>query len=422
MDKIGEWQVDKYARTTAHGRDWETVKNSATRPLLLILTKMAVMFSGLGIPAAEEKCVRCLQALQAFLIKPDISPALLPQTSLNSNTLANTPSLLYTHNDGLSVSHNLTKTVIPPHSLPEAANSLSGTQSAICVSTPVEGHFDSLPDASQFVGDKTVSLPPACQPHTFPTLSPSGLQPILPASLPSQLQPLTLAPNHFSVPSVTASILSESSAGHLDHFASSLPSSPVISSLIPGSSTLSTTTHTLTSCTSMSEVVEASDLHAGGKMKLTQHEIPITEGDDRDILECEPNTQDRRDSDIQQCDSDTRNIVSDTQDLEVAVITLPDSAGHSPALVSGAHSTAIQNAEDGPVLQNTVHSSISQSSSHASIPESIICSLVGVNADNASKVASLGPSPTLEQLVKAVLEDPSLPDLVDAVHKVISNM
>ncbi|KAK8743894.1 hypothetical protein OTU49_000898, partial [Cherax quadricarinatus] len=43
MDKIGEWQVDKYARTTAHGRDWETVKNSATRPLLLILTKGGVL-------------------------------------------------------------------------------------------------------------------------------------------------------------------------------------------------------------------------------------------------------------------------------------------------------------------------------------------------------------------------------------------
>lgn len=44
MDRLGEWALERYARTlsspSATGKDWETLDSSAKQPLILILTKV----------------------------------------------------------------------------------------------------------------------------------------------------------------------------------------------------------------------------------------------------------------------------------------------------------------------------------------------------------------------------------------------
>ncbi|XP_037796785.1 uncharacterized protein LOC119592055 isoform X2 [Penaeus monodon] len=121
MDRLGEWALERYARTlsspSATGKDWETLDSSAKQPLILILTKAGTMsvqagrvlleywpllhsqdiqphvradcmlfickgkgdgrkwrikFAG-GVSQAEEQCVSCFRLISSFL-EPSATP------------------------------------------------------------------------------------------------------------------------------------------------------------------------------------------------------------------------------------------------------------------------------------------------------------------------------------------------------------
>ncbi|XP_071515365.1 uncharacterized protein [Panulirus ornatus] len=348
MDKIGEWQIEKYARTTVRaseeGKAWETLDNTPTRPLVLILTKGGILkvlvgrflleywnllhvkdmkthtlgdsmlflckakvemrkwrirFAG-GAVVGEERCSSCARAVDAFLIST--IPILQPQAS-------SLPRL---------------QPALPP---------------------PSQTGFQPVFPASSASG-----LQPAPLASWFTGLQPFPL-PIAPA-LPRQPVPILAVPPVTQQPSVALSHASgiHEFAQDVSQERNTAPSPIGVSSSIiaQGDPTLATTAVTMAnyftpSCSgySVGKAVKTSDLPTGGKC--------------------------------------VRRMTKSSSDCD---------ATHqgSEAGVVGTESNPARVLHPPNLLE------------------------------------ALGDSPSFEQVVRAVLQDPSLPDLVDAVHKVISNM
>ncbi|XP_069173569.1 uncharacterized protein [Procambarus clarkii] len=499
MDKVVECQIEKYARLTAQAREWESVSNSSARPLALVLTKSGVlkveagrvlleywdlrlakdvrthrrahnllflcntkgsarkwrvMFSG-EPPAAEERCVRCLRAIQAFLSSPNTSH-LYPHTLTDTTSL---PLVPHTLANRLS-SHALIDAVPRPHSLTDAplcspTPPRSGSHPASSVSTLVgQPYFThDVPPFVEVQARNTTSLRPELQSHTSPHPSPAGVkvQPagVQPNTLPhptsvgvqSDNQAPILSPKS-SMPLVYSSTMTGSVAGHRD----SLVSCHSIAS------SFSSPTHTLSlpSCASVDGTLEPSDFLAGRKKaKLIPHpptpinscgdpatqsrdpdtqsrgsnfrvNDPSNHGHSSDTQGLDPNTRDHdpdiqnRETDTQDQDTQGRDLDSkvhdtDTQDCDLnsqaseGSIVIIDSkiTSHSPVLQSTGQAPVLQSRGQAPILQSTGQAPILQSTDQAPILQSTGQAPILLSTVQAPVLLSTGQAPILQSTGQA---------------------